>query len=117
MNNSKDNNKINLEDVDLSVTADNDDTELSEDIEMVNLTFEDGSTSNYEIIAKFDVDDITYVALLPEDDEEDSDVIVYRYVEDGNDVELNEITDEDEFNRVADVLDEILDDLEFNSED
>lgn len=117
MNNSKDNNKINLEDVDLSVTTDNDDTDLSEDIEMVNLTFEDGSTSNYEIIAKFDVDDITYAALLPEDDEEDSDVIVYRYVEDGNDVELNEITDEDEFNRVADVLDEILDDLEFNSED
>ena len=56
------------------------------------------------------------MALLPEGDE-DSDILVYRYSENGDDVELCEITDEDEFNKVADVLDEILDDLEFNSED
>lgn len=87
-----------------------------DDIEMIDITYEDGTSCSCEVIAHFDVEDISYAALLPEDDE-DSDILVYRYSENGDDVELCEITDEDEFNKVADVLDEILDDLEFNSED
>lgn len=87
-----------------------------DDIEMIDITYEDGTSCSCEVIAHFDVEDISYAALLPEGDE-DSDILVYRYSESGYDVELCEITDEDEFNKVADVLDEILDDLEFNSED
>ncbi len=87
-----------------------------DDIEMIDITYDDGTTCSCEVIAKFDVDDITYAALLPEDDE-DSDILIYRYTENGDDVDLGGITDEDEFNRAADALDEILDDLEFNSED
>ena len=87
-----------------------------DDIEMIDITCEDGTSCSCEVIAHFDVEDISYAALLPEGDE-DSDILVYRYSENGDDVELCEITDEDEFNKVADVLDEILDDLEFNSED
>lgn len=86
-----------------------------DDIEMIDITYEDGTSCSCEVIAHFDVEDISYAALLPEGDE-DSDILVYRYSENGDDVELCEITDEDEFNKVADVLDEILDDLEFNSE-
>ena len=87
-----------------------------DDIEMIDITYEDGTSCSCEVIAHFDVEDISYAALLPEGDE-DSDILDYRYSENGDDVELCEITDEDEFNKVADVLDEILDDLEFNSED
>lgn len=87
-----------------------------DDIEMIDITYEDGTSCSCEVIAHFDVEDISYAALLPEGDE-DSDILVYRYSENGDDVELCEITDEDEFNKVADVLEEILDDLEFNSED
>lgn len=87
-----------------------------DDIELIDITYEDGTSCSCEVIAHFDVEDISYAALLPEGDE-DSDILVYRYSENGDDVELCEITDEDEFNKVADVLDEILDDLEFNSED
>lgn len=87
-----------------------------DDIEMIDITYEDGTSCSCEVIAHFDVEDISYAALLPEGDE-DSDILVYRYSENGDDVELCEITDEDEFNKVANVLDEILDDLEFNSED
>ena len=87
-----------------------------DDIEMIDIPYEDGTSCSCEVIAHFDVEDISYAALLPEGDE-DSDILVYRYSENGDDVELCEITDEDEFNKVADVLDEILDDLEFNSED
>ena len=86
------------------------------DIDMIDITYEDGTTCSCEVIARFEVNDITYAALLPVDDE-DSDILVYRYSETSdNDVDLDEITDEDEFNEVADVLDEILDDLEFNSD-
>ncbi len=87
-----------------------------DDIEMIDITYEDGTSCSCEVIAHFDVDDISYAALLPEGDE-DSDILVYRYSESGDDVDLCEITDEEEFNKVADALDEILDDLEFNSED
>ena len=81
------------------------------DIEMIDITYEDGTSCTCEIIAKFEVNDISYAALLP------ADIIVYRYSEQGDDVTLDEITDEAEFNDVADALDEILDDLEFNSDD
>ena len=94
----------------------NDNTDDMNDIEMIDITYDDGTACSCEVIARFDVDDITYIALLPEGDE-DSDIIVYRYTEDGDEVDLGEITDEEEFNKVADALDEILDDLEFNSED
>lgn len=87
------------------------------DIEMIDVTFEDGTVCSCEIIARFNVNGAAYAALLPEDDEE-SDILVYRYAEqEGDEVELKEITDENEFNEVADALDEILDDLEFNSKD
>ena len=86
------------------------------DIEMIDITYEDGTSCTCEIIAKFEVNDISYAALLPADDE-DAYLFVYRYSDQGDDVTLDEITDEAEFKDVADALDEILDDLEFNSDD
>lgn len=50
------------------------------DIEMIDITYEDGTSCTCEIIAKFEVNDISYAALLPADDE-DADIIVYRYSE------------------------------------
>ncbi len=60
----------------------NDNIDDMNDIEMIDITYDDGTECNCEVIARFDVDGITYIALLPEDDE-DSDIIVYRYAEDG----------------------------------
>ena len=61
-----------------------------DDIEMIDITYEDGTSCSCEVIAHFDVEDISYAALLPEGDE-DSDILVYRYSENGDDVELCEI--------------------------
>ena len=63
------------------------------DIEMIDITYEDGTSCTCEIIAKFEVNDISYAALLPADDEA-ADIIVYRYSEQGDDVTLDEITEE-----------------------
>lgn len=87
-----------------------------DEVEVVEMEFEDGTSCTCVIIAKFEIEDITYAALLPDDDD-DADILVYRYEENGDDINLTEIDDEDEFNMVADALDEILDDLEFNSPD
>ena len=51
-----------------------------DDIEMIDITYEDGTSCSCEVIAHFDVEDISYAALLPEGDE-DSDILVYRYSE------------------------------------
>ena len=37
-----------------------------DDIEMIDITYEDGTSCSCEVIAHFDVEDISYVALLPE---------------------------------------------------
>ena len=52
------------------------------DIEMIDITYEDGTSCTCEIIAKFEVNDISYAALLPADDE-DADIIVYRWASAG----------------------------------
>jgi hypothetical protein len=87
-----------------------------QEVEMIDICYEDGETLSCEVIAKFQVNSTDYVALLPLSDDEE-DILVCRYTENSDDdIDLDEITDEDEFNQVADALDKILDEMEFNSE-
>lgn len=69
------------------------------------------------IIASFPLGDKDYVALLPLEEVEglsEDEILLYAYTKDGNELNLIEITDEDEFDRVADTFDEMLDDAAFN---
>lgn len=69
------------------------------------------------IIASFPLDDKDYVALLPLEEVEglsEDEILLYAYTKDGDELNLIEITDEDEFDRVADTFDEMLDDAAFN---
>lgn len=90
-----------------------------EECEMMTLTLDDGSTLECEIISIFPVENQNYIALLPVETPagyEDNDVLLYRYTELENDeVDLQTIETDDEFERVADAFDEILDEMEFNS--
>ena len=80
----------------------------------VVLTMEDDTELECEIICIFSVEDKDYIALQPMDDE-DSDVLLYRYLEDEDDnPELENIEDDEEYERVADAFDEWLDELEFD---
>lgn len=93
--------------------------DFSEEADMMTLTLDDGSTLECEIISIFPVGDQAYIALLPVETPagyDDSDVLLYRYNELENDeVDLQTIEDDDEFERAADAFDEILDEMEFNS--
>ena len=90
-----------------------------DDIEMMSLELDDGTNLECEIVATFDVEDTSYIALLPVEAPEgydDDEVLVYRYIELPNDeFTLEPIDDEEEFDMVADAFDEILDEMEFNS--
>lgn len=83
-----------------------------EELDQITLTLEDNTELVCDVIAYFPCDGKNYVALLPVDDP-DSDFFLYRYEERGDDIELFDIEDDDEFDAASDAFDEMLDDAEF----
>lgn len=90
------------------------------ELETIVLTFEDeeGNEEDVEcgVLGIFDVEDFSYIALVvPEDEEEEEAFYIYRYEEeeDGTPV-LGVIEEEDEFEKVNDVFEEMffVDDVE-----
>ncbi len=82
--------------------------------EIIVLTDEEGNEHEFSIVQVITVDDKDYAILLPiEDGEEGDEAVIMRIdEEDGEDV-LVEIESEEEFDRVADAWEEMLDDEEF----
>ncbi len=85
----------------------------------LTLELDDGSTVECVVVTIFDVEDKQYIALLPMNAkgeiEEDAPVYLYRFNDLGNDeVDLESIEDDEEFEKVSDAYDEILDEEEFD---
>ncbi len=84
----------------------------------VTMTLEDGTELECDVIAIFPVGDQDYIALLPDkvvEGYEENEVFLYRYAELGDDnISLEPIDDEEEYEAVADAFDELLDEEEFN---
>lgn len=89
--------------------------------EIIVLTDEEGNEHEFTIIQVIKVDEKDYAILLPttaeEADDEEGQAVIFRIDtdENGEDV-LVDIEDEEEFERVAEAWDEILDDEEFDDE-
>ncbi len=82
----------------------------------ITLSLDDGTELNCIVLDIFSVDDKDYIALQPEEgEEEDDNVFLYRYIEeeDGEPQLLN-IDDDDEFEAVADAFEELLDSQDFD---
>ena len=85
----------------------------------VTLDLDDGTTVECAIMTILEVDEQDYIVLVPldENDEpiEEGEVYIYRYFEDeeGN-ASLDNIDNDDEFERVSECFDEFLDEQEFN---
>lgn len=82
---------------------------------LVTLELEDGSSVECVVLTLFEVRGKEYAALMPKDeeDEEDPEVVFYRYVEDENEEGLLEsIEDDEEYEIVEDAFDELLDTIE-----
>lgn len=91
--------------------------------EVVTLTLDENEEIECAIITTFEMDSNEYIALLPlnEDGEnEDGDVWIYRFIKDaegGNNHDLQNIEDDDEYEKAADKFDEWLDTQEFEEMD
>lgn len=80
----------------------------------VEIIDEDGQLTKCEIYDVIDFEEKTYALLLPlseSEDDEDAEVIVMEYIEEGDDGYFQNIEDEAEFNRVCQYI-ESLDDEE-----
>lgn len=83
----------------------------------VTLTLDDGSELECVVLTIFPVEENQYIALLPIDEAEgeEGEVYLYRFneLEDGE-LELLNIEDDDEYEKVADAFDQFLDEEEFD---
>ena len=92
--------------------------EQNEDIQYVEVLWEDGSVIKCEIYDVIDFENKTYALLIPMgEDDEDTEVIVMEYVEDDEDnAHFQTIDDEDEFNRVCEYV-QSFEDEEYDEEE
>lgn len=89
------------------------------DRDTMTLDLDDGGKLECIVLNVFPVNNREYIALLPMNDEghveEDAQIFLYRFEELGDDeVNLETIEDDDEFELVSDYFDEMLDEKEFN---
>lgn len=84
-----------------------------EEVITLNLELDNGESVECEVVGTFEVDEKEYIALLPENDDR---VLLYIYQEEGDDLILENIEDEEEFERVSDTFWEIFGDEEDDEE-
>ena len=91
--------------------------EQNEDIQYVEVLWEDGSVIKCEIYDVIDFEEKTYALLIPlGEDDDDTEVIVMEYVEEDEDnAHFQTIEDEAEFNRVCEYVKSLED--EYDDED
>ena len=82
----------------------------------ITLSLDDGTELNCVVLDIFTVDGKEYIALQPENgEEEDDNVFLYRYIQDEKDEpQLLNIEDDDEFEAVTDAFEELLDSEEYD---
>ena len=85
----------------------------NEECDQITLTLEDGTDLVCDVISVFPVQDKNYIALLPSNDDPDAEIFLYRFIENGEEIELENIEDDEEFEMVSDAFDELLDAAEF----
>ena len=80
----------------------------------VSITLEDDTVLECVVLNIFSAGDREYIAVMPEDDNDEGTVYLYRYseTEDGQ-PELTNIETDEEYEIVAEAFDELLDEEEF----
>ena len=74
----------------------------------ITLEFDDGEVIEFDIIGVFTVKGVDYIALL---DAENDQEYIFKYIENGEDFELDEVPEED-FDEVSAEYDRLLESLD-----
>lgn len=89
------------------------DHDHEEGYQTITLTLDDDSEMVCMVLGIFECDGEDYIALVPEDEEDGDDVFLYKYKEiSEEEVELDVIESEEEFEKVSNTFEEIFDDEE-----
>lgn len=89
----------------------------TEEPEIIYIPDDDGNEEEFEVIMKFEVDgsDKKYMMVVPvepgEDDDEEE-VYAFRYEEEGDDLQLFTIEDEEEWNIVEETFNTLMAEME-----
>ena len=88
--------------------------EQNDDIQYVEVLWEDGSVIKCEIYDVIDFEEKTYALLIPlGEEDDDTEVIVMEYIEEDEDnAHFQTIEDEAEFNRVCDYVKSLEEEFE-----
>lgn len=93
--------------------------DYNETCDQITLTLDDDSELLCDVIATFPATvngkEQMYIALLPTDATPESEIFLYRFFEDGEEIDLQNIEDDEEFEIASDAFDELLDEEEFDS--
>ena len=85
------------------------DHDYTHEHQFVTITLEDDQELKCVVLGNFEVEDKDYIALLPEGTDE---VLIYRFVELEDGVDLQNIETDEEFEKVSVVFNEFMDEME-----
>ena len=88
---------------------------MAENENFIETVDENGNKVSFELLDIVIVDDVEYALLLPtekDEDAEDDEIIVMRLKKDGEDYSFEAIEDDDEFNKVAEYIEELEDEID-----
>ena len=85
-----------------------------EEMNLVELSDENGNIIKCEVYDIVEFEEKTYAMLLPvtDESEEDPELIVLEYIEEGEECSFQSIEDEAEFERVCDYIESLMDEVE-----
>ena len=89
--------------------------EDGEDSEIFLLTDENGKESRFELVGETELDGTVYYAMVPIDEKTDEYVILKVVTDENGEDMLETIDDDDEFDKVADVFDDMFMDTDYDN--
>lgn len=69
---------------------------------------ETGEECDFELLARATIDEKLYFALVPADDEDAEEYVILRVSEDGDDILMESIEDDDEFEKVEEYFNDLF---------
>ena len=87
----------------------------NENEQLIETFDEDGNKVSFELLDIVTVEDVEYALLLPvgsKEDDEEGEILVMRVRKEGEEYSFEVIDDDDEFNRIAEYIEELEDEIE-----